>query len=155
MQKVSVPMPAAAQPKAEAETGPVLTLEQFTEWKQANIQKYIDKQIAQLRQLIALTSPDDRKLPDFWFRLGELWSEKYRYFFNRARGLDEKIFRVKQGEDTGGTEPERREQKQRDDEQKAGQSLLKAVSQFSTAARYPRYERMDDGSTRSPGTDSR
>ena len=114
MEKVSMPVPAAVQPKAKAgaktetKTGPVLTLEQFTAWKQANIQKYIDKQIAQLRQLIALTGPDDAKLPDFWFRLGELYSEKYRYFFNRARSLDEKIFRAKQGEDTSGAEPERR-----------------------------------------------
>jgi TolA-binding protein len=145
MQGVSVPVHAAPQlrAKAGAKTGPVLlTLEQFTEWKQANIQKYTDKQIAQLRQLIALASPDDPKLPDYWFRLGELYSEKYRYWNNRARSLAEKIFRAKQDEDAGSAEPERREQKE--DAQKADQSLLKAVSQFTTAARYPRYERMDE-----------
>jgi tetratricopeptide (TPR) repeat protein len=144
MQGVSVPAHAAQAPtaKAEAKAGPVLTLEEFTAQKQASIQKYIDKQIAELRRLIALASPDDPSLPDYWFRLGELYSEKYRYFIHRARSLDEKIFRAKQGEDEGAAEPLRREQK--DDEQKASQSLLKAVSQFTTAARYPRFPRMDE-----------
>jgi tetratricopeptide (TPR) repeat protein len=144
MQGVSVPRRAAPQPKAKAEVkaGPVLTLEEFTSRKQASIQKYVDKQIAELRRLIALASPDDPSLPDYWFRLGELQSEKYRYWINRARSLDEKIFRAKQAEDAGSAEPEQREQKE--DEQKAGQSLLKAVSHFTTAARYPRYERMDE-----------
>jgi TolA-binding protein len=144
MQGIAVPARAAPQPKAKeaAKSGPVLTLEEFTSQKLASIQRYVDKQIAEMRRLIALASPDDPNLPDYWFRLGELYSEKYRYFTNRARSLDEKIFRAKQGGDAGSAEPERREQK--DDEQKAGQSLLKAVSQFTTAARYPRYERMDE-----------
>jgi hypothetical protein len=33
-------------------------------------------------------------LPDYYFRLGELFAEKYRYFNNLARSYDEPIFRA-------------------------------------------------------------
>jgi TolA-binding protein len=145
MQGVVVPphASAAAGPRAAATApAPRLTLEEFTNLKQGNLQKLIDQQITQLRQLIALASPDDPKLPDYWFRLGELYAEKYRYFEHRARSLDEKIFRAEHGDDPGAAAPPRREQE--DAQTKAEQSRARAMSNFVTAAKYPRYERMDE-----------
>jgi tetratricopeptide (TPR) repeat protein len=144
MQKVVVPAPAAppAPAKAAARAAPRLTLEEFTQLKLGRIQRFNDQQITYLRRLLQLAGPDDPKLPDYWFRLGELFADKYRYFINQARSLDEKIWRAEHGQGAGAAEPERREQKR--DEQKADQSLLEAVSHFATAARYPRFERMDE-----------
>ena len=133
MQNVPVPAHPVAQPtaKAEVKTGPRLTLEEFTRQKQANIQKAIDKQIAYLRRLIELASPDDPQLPDYRFRLGELFAEKYRYFINRARSLDEPIWRAEHEGDADTVEPQRREQE--GEQQQADQSMQKAVSQFGWA----------------------
>jgi tetratricopeptide (TPR) repeat protein len=142
MREVKAPartsVPTAAM--AAAKPAPRLTLEEFTNLKQGNLQRLIDQQIAHLRQLIALAGPDDPQLPDYWFRLGELYAEKYRYFEHRARSLDEKIFRAEH--DDGAAEPARREQDE--SQKKAGQSLRRAVSQFVAAAKYLRYERMDE-----------
>jgi hypothetical protein len=148
MQSVSVPARAAPQPaaKAEIKAGPSMTLEQFTRWKQGNVLRIIDKQIAYLRNLIALASPDDPNLPDYYFRLAELFSEKYRYFTHRARSLDEEIYRAEhpdgQSDDAGEAEPQRREQES--DQHKADLSLRAAVSQYVVAAKHPRYRRMDE-----------
>ncbi len=142
----SVPVKAAPRPAPRPTdspgAGPRLTLEEFESAKRARVQEIIDKQITYLRGLIRLASPDDPKLPDYWFRLGELFAEKYRYFEHEARRLDEAIFRAKQQGDAEGQERQR--QKQEGEQEKAGHSLRSAVSHFVTAARYPRYPRLDE-----------
>ena len=71
-----------APPPPKKETGPVLTVDQFVEQKQAEIQKFVDAQISKMKRLIQVTQDDDPQKPDFWFRLAELYAEKQRYNFN-------------------------------------------------------------------------
>ena len=141
VQDVPVPVRSPPQPQPSTPSAPRLTLDVFVGIKQARIQKIIDQQIAQLRSLIQLTNSDDPQMPDYLFRLGELFAEKYRYHESRARSLDEKIFRAEH-DDASPAGPQRRDQKEQ--EQRAGQTLQKAIEQFMAAANYPSYARMDE-----------
>ena len=94
MQSVSVPARRVWAPEKNTDVAPQLTIEEFLGRKQARIQDIIDRQIRYLRSLLPLASPDDPQFPDYHFRLGELFVEKYRYFNNLARSLDEPIFRA-------------------------------------------------------------
>jgi hypothetical protein len=143
MQKVEVPARAAtaSAPKPSTPAGPQLTWEVIANRKAEYIQKIVDAQIAQLRRLIKLSSPDDPQLPDFWFRLGELYVEKYRFYEHRARSLDEPIFRA---EHESGATPATEQRKQQSEQDQAGQSLQSAVSDLVVAARYRGYPRMDE-----------
>jgi hypothetical protein len=87
-------------PKEQKQSGPVLTVEQFVVQQQAKINQIVDKQIAQLNRLIKITPNGDPQKADFYFRLGELYSEKQRYFSLRARSYDEKIFQAEQKKNT-------------------------------------------------------
>jgi len=98
MNTVPVPVHRQLAPKVSTETAPRLTLQEFLGLKQARIQQLSDKQVIYLRHIIQLSEPDDPQLPDYHFRLGELFAEKYRYFNNLARSLDEPIFRAEHGE---------------------------------------------------------
>lgn len=94
MQRVATPPHRAAPPKAQPPLAPRLTAEEFFWTKQDNLRRLGDRQIVYLQRMIRLTSPDDPQLPDFFFRLAELYAEKYRYFDRQARRLDEAIFRA-------------------------------------------------------------
>jgi hypothetical protein len=84
-----------AQPKrAKSLAGPRLTLDMFIEQRQKRLLYLTDRQAGYLRRLIELASPDDPQLPDYLFRLGEAYAEKYRYLNFLARSLDEPIFRA-------------------------------------------------------------
>jgi hypothetical protein len=134
MQNIAVPARSemTSAPKASARIEPQLTWEVIANHKSEYLQKILDAQITQLRRLIKLASPDDPQLPDYWFRLGELYVEKYRYFEHRARSLDEPIFRAEHEE---GSAPATEQRKQQQSEQdKANQSLQSAVSAYAVAA---------------------
>ena len=83
-----------APPPQKKETGPVLTVDQFVAVKQAgHDRQLVDAQISKMTP----PHPGDRRTtipqkPDFLFRLGELYAEKQRYYFGKARALDQKIF---------------------------------------------------------------
>jgi hypothetical protein len=98
MQSVPVPVRQVPAPKKDTkkdtEASPVLTLEEFTGLKQASIREINKKQIRYVRSLIELASPDDPQLPDYYFRLAELFTENFRYWNDLARSLDEPIFRA-------------------------------------------------------------
>jgi hypothetical protein len=98
MQSVPVPVRQVPAPKKDTmkdtEASLVLTLEEFTGLKQARIHELNKKQIVHVRSLIQLASPDDPQLPDYYFRLAELFTENFQYWNNLARSLDEPIFRA-------------------------------------------------------------
>jgi hypothetical protein len=100
VQNIPVPIRSQPQLKPSIPSAPRLTLDVFVGVKQASIQKLIDQQITHMHSLIQLASPDDPQLPDYLFRLGELFAEKYRYHESRARSLDEEIFRAEHDDDT-------------------------------------------------------
>src|ERR1044071_8871765 len=82
-------------PPADAgkkQSGPVLTVDQFVQGRQGKIQTITDAQISKMKRLITVTPDDDPQKPDFYFRLGELFAEKQRFYFNEAHRLDQKIF---------------------------------------------------------------
>src|SRR5579863_113836 len=83
-----------APPPPKKETGPVLTVDQFVEQHREGILKLVNAQIDKMRRLIQVTGDDDPQKPDFLFRLGELYAEKQQYNFNKARGLDQKIYEM-------------------------------------------------------------
>src|SRR5215467_13823565 len=83
-----------APPPPKKETRPTLTVDAFREQKTQEIQKIVDAQISKMRRLITVTQDDDPQKPDFMFRLGELYAEKQRYYFNQARGLNQKIYEL-------------------------------------------------------------
>jgi tetratricopeptide (TPR) repeat protein len=127
-----------APPAQKKETGPVLTVDQFVSQKQEGIIKLVDAQIGKMRRLIQVTGDDDPQKPDFLFRLGELYSEKQHYNFNKARALDQKIYEMP---------PNQRgnllnEQKRYEAEQQKW--LLEAVKSFIGATKFRKYERMDE-----------
>jgi TolA-binding protein len=142
LQDLPVPVHPAPTPAPKAPASPLLTLEQFVSQKQGHLQELSDRQIVYLQHLLKLASPDDPQLPDYLFRLGELFAEKARYWNHRARALDEPIFRAEHGAPARPAAPQRQEQQRNQD--KADQSLQKAVHGFVAASKYPRYGRMDD-----------
>jgi tetratricopeptide (TPR) repeat protein len=128
----------AAPPPQKKETGPVLTVDQFVAQHREGIIKLVNLQIDKMRRLIQVTGDDDPQKPDFLFRLGELYSEKQQYFFNKAHALDEKIYE---------SQPNQRgtmlaEQKKYQSEQEKW--LLEAVKAYIGATGFRKYERMDE-----------
>lgn len=127
-----------APPAQKKETGPVLTVEQFVQGRQGKIQQITDAQIAKMKRLIQVTPDDDPQKPDFYFRLGELFAEKQRFYFSQARGLDQKIFEAP---------PEKKsalQQQQQGFEKQEQKWLLEAVKSYIQATKYKKFERMDE-----------
>jgi len=94
MQNVPVPVRRELVPQKNTESLPGLTIEEFLGQKQARIQDINKRQIVHLRHIIQLSGADDAQLPDYYFRLGELFAENFRYWNSLARSLDEPIFRA-------------------------------------------------------------
>lgn len=127
-----------APPPPKKETGPVLTVDQFVAQHREGIIKLVNLQIDKMRRLIQVTGDDDPQKPDFLFRLGELYSEKQQYFFNKVHALDQKIYEA---------QPNQRgtmlaEQKKYQSEQEKW--LLEAVKAYIGATNFRKYERMDE-----------
>ena len=127
-----------APPPTKKETGPVLTVDQFVQGRQGKIQQITDAQISKMKRLIQVTPDDDPQKPDFYFRLGELFAEKQRFFFSQARGLDQKIF------DAPPAEKSKLQQQQQGFEKSEQQWLLQAVKSYIQATKYKKYDRMDE-----------
>jgi TolA-binding protein len=128
----------AAPPPQKKETGPVLTVDQFVQQKQAEIQKFVDAQISKMKRLIQVTQDDDPQKPDFWFRLAELYADKQRFYFGQARSLDQKIYEAPPGQ-RGELQT-----RQRTYEQNQQKWLLDAVKAYIAATKFRKYERMDE-----------
>lgn len=133
--KLTKPEAPPAQPK---KTGPVLTIDQFIDTKKAEIQRIVDQQINQMRKMIAVTGDDDPQKPDFYFRLGELHAEKQRFFFGKARALDQKIFEAQPGQKPKLQDEQKKYEKAEE------QWLLEAVKSYVSATKFRKYDRMDE-----------
>ena len=127
-----------APPPPKKETGPVLTVDQFVQGRQGKIQQITDAQISKMKRLITVTPDDDPQKPDFFFRLGELFAEKQRFYFSQAHGLDQKIFDAPAGQKSGLQQQQQGFQKQEE------QWLLQAVKAYIQSTKYKKYERMDE-----------
>jgi TolA-binding protein len=127
-----------APPPPKRETGPVITVDQFIEQKQAQLQKLVDRQIVKMKGLLLATPDDDPQKADFWFRIAELYSDKQRFFNFQARSLDQKIFDA-----PAGSKPTLQGQ-QRGYEKEEQEWLLKAVKAYIAATKFKKYERMDE-----------
>ena len=127
---------AGAQPPAPAR--PTVGLDDFLADRRARLKRITDAQINKMRALISGTAEDDPQKPDFHFRLGELEAENRRYFSDRARELDERIFQAAAGDKA----VLKREQEA--NERRAGAWRLEAVKAYLAASRFPRYERLDE-----------
>ena len=86
--------PEAPAPAAAKERQPGVGLDDFMKTKNKVITQITKHQIAKMRALIAATPEDDAQKPDFFFRAGELYVEMKRFFFSRARALDQPIFEL-------------------------------------------------------------
>jgi TolA-binding protein len=128
----------AAPPPEKKETGPTITVDQFIFQKQGQIQKLVDAQIIKMRRLLQVTQDDDPQKPDFWFRLGELYAEKQRYYFSTAHSMDQKIF------DAQGSQKATLENQQKGYLQLQDRWLLEAVKGYIAATKFKKYERMDE-----------
>ena len=127
-----------APPPEKKETGPVLTVDQFVQGRQGKIQTITDAQISKMKRLITVTPDDDPQKPDFFFRLGELFAEKQRFYFAQAHSLDQKIFDAPAAQKTSLTQQQQSFQKSEE------KWLLEAVKAYIQAAKYKKYERMDE-----------
>jgi len=127
-----------APPPPKKDSGPVLTVDQFVAGHREGIIKLVNAQIDKMKRLITVTGDDDPQKPDFLFRLGELYAEKQQYFFNKARGLDQKIYEM-QPSQRGTLQAE---QKKYEGEQ--NKWLLEAVKAYIGATNFRKYERMDE-----------
>jgi TolA-binding protein len=101
------------------------------------IQRIMANQIQKMRALVQVTGDDDPQKPDFFFRLGELYVEKRRYFFDQAHALDQKIFELPPAQ-RGALQAT--QQRHLREEQRW---MLEAVNAYIAASRYPKYDRMD------------
>jgi tetratricopeptide (TPR) repeat protein len=127
-----------APPPPKKQTGPTLTVDAFREQKTQEIQKIVDAQISKMRRLITVTQDDDPQKPDFMFRLGELYAEKQRYYFNQAHALDQKIYEL---------QPNQRaslQNTQKGFEAQEQKWLLEAVKAYIGATKFRKYDRMDE-----------
>ena len=107
MQSVSVPVRREPAPKQKIQVTLGLTIEELLGRLKDRIQDITNRQIAYMRDLIRLTSPDDPQLPDYYFRLGELFVEKHRYSDHFARSFDGPIFRAEHAQNAGsGAQPQ-------------------------------------------------
>ncbi len=131
-----------APPKEQKQTGPVLTVEQFVGQQQAKINVILDKQINHLNRLIKITPNDDPQKPDFYFRLGELYAEKQRYYSLHARSYDEKIFQAEQKKNTALAN--KLKNGQQSDEKNSEKFANEAVKYYVEASKYTKFERMDE-----------
>jgi len=127
-----------APPPPKKETGPTITAEQFVSQKKAQIKSYTDAQINKMQRLIQVTQEDDPQKPDFYFRIGELYAENQRYFSDKARSMDQKIFDAPPGKKAD------LENEQKNYEKQGQQWLLKAVKSYIDATKYAKYQRMDE-----------
>jgi TolA-binding protein len=125
------PVPAAT------EKGPRLRPEDL-QLRRGVMQKIMAHQIQKMRALVQVTADDDPQKPDFFFRLGELYVEKQRYFFEQAHALDQKIFELPPAQ----RGPLQATQQRHLREEQTW--MLEAVKAYIAATRYPKYERMDE-----------
>ena len=95
-------------------------------------------QTQKMRALVQVTADDDPQKPDFYFRLGELYGEKQRYFFDQAHALDQKIFELPPAQ----RGPLQATQQRYLREEQTW--MLEAVKAYIAATRFPKYERMDE-----------
>jgi hypothetical protein len=98
MENVAVPVRQVPAPKPRADMAPSLTVEQFVAGQRRRLDKLVGRQLPLLHRMIKHASPDDPQLPDYYFRLAELCTERYRYLEHEARSLDEAIYRAEQAE---------------------------------------------------------
>ena len=127
-----------APPPPKKETGPTITVDQFVEQKQAQLQKLVDKQIAKMTGLIKVTDDGDPQKADFWFRIAELYADKQRFYNFQARSLDQKIFDAPEGSKATLKSQQQGYEKQEQE------WLLKAVKAYIAATKFKKYERMDE-----------
>jgi tetratricopeptide (TPR) repeat protein len=128
----------APPPKEAKQTGPVMSLEEFTGQRTERIQKLTDQQIGQMQRLIRVTEDDDPQKADFYFRLAELYAEKQRYFFFQTHSLDQKIF------DAQGGQKAALQRQQQGYEQEQQKWLLQAVATYIEASKFRKYPKMDE-----------
>jgi TolA-binding protein len=127
-----------APPPPKKETGPVVTVDQFMEIKQGQLQKLVDQQILKMKELLRVTPDDDPQKADFYFRVAELYADKQRHANYEARMLDQKIFDL---------QPAQRgplQSRQQGYEKESNDWLLKAVRAYISATKFKKYERMDE-----------
>jgi tetratricopeptide (TPR) repeat protein len=109
--------------------GPTLTLEGFlgANLPRKEIVVVRASQIRYLEDQIKLSSEDDPLKPDYYFRLGELLTEKLRSYMMEGRlpDLQQKTFKDEQDKDFAYTS-------------------LQAVKSYVAASKYPKYARMDE-----------
>lgn len=127
-----------APPPQKKETGPVLTVDQFVQGRQGKIQTITDAQISKMKRLITVTPDDDPQKPDFYFRLGELFAEKQRFYFSQAHALDQKIFEAPANQKASLTQQQQGFQKSEE------KWLLEACKAYIESTKYKKYERMDE-----------
>jgi TolA-binding protein len=128
-----------APPKEKKETGPVISLEEFTAVKQEKIISINQGLIEKMQRLIRITPADDPEKPDYTFRLAELYAEQYKSFNFKARSLDQKIFEAK-----GTPRQSQLEAEQKRYEAESQRWLVKSVEQYAETRKYKKYARQDE-----------
>jgi tetratricopeptide (TPR) repeat protein len=131
----------AAPPKEtnKKSNGPTLTVEEFVEGRQQKITKLNTATIERYQKLLRVTEDDDPQKPDFHFRIAELYAEQQRVENFQAHKLDEQIFQAKSPAQKSDLE-----RQQKDHERLEQQWLLKAVESYVNAAKYKKFDRMDE-----------
>ena len=127
--------PAPARKPTAALT---LTLDEFIGQRQDKIHQLNQAVLDKFLRLLRVTGAEDSQRADLHFRIAELYAEQERHFRFQARALDQRIF-----EATAERRPAiEREQQRHEAEERTWRR--KAVESYLAAARFPRYERMDE-----------
>jgi len=141
-QQTTLTKPKEPVKEEKKQTGPTLTVEAFVGQQRDKIAKITDKQIKYMQDLLRTAPDDDPQKPDYYFRLGELYSERQRDLGFQARGLDQKIYEAQQAKNTSLAAQLTKRQKAYE---KAAEKLsLEAVKSYVAASKYPKYNRMDE-----------
>lgn len=122
------------------EVRPELSADDFIEI-QGQVKNIRNAQIQQFKLLIEDTEADSPDLPDYLFRLAELYAQKQRYWRFRAMEMYTKIDKAK-----GGAKNKYKSKQKLyfDTEKKALISSLKVYSKISNNPRFKSYPRMDE-----------
>jgi TolA-binding protein len=136
------PASPSSSPSTPDRPAPGLRVDEFINQRRERVQDINERQVAQLRRLIALSDDNDEQRPDYLFRLAELLTERYRFAEHRARSGDETIFQAEQKRDIATATRLRQEQDR--DERAARAALGQAIEKHMAASRYGRYARLDE-----------
>lgn len=132
----------AVKAKRPEEKGPTLDFETFRYRVELQVSGKRREEIADLQKLIRLGG-SPREMPDWLFRLGELYWEESQFHFFEANRKDDELIRLGSGGAPADRDRILREKKEQEERSRSFQG--EAITQYKEIVRrHPKYGRLDE-----------